>query len=356
MRNKIAIFLVVLFACIGSPVQAAIDSSGLEIAVAGDFTGEVGLEKDSEATDDFRAREVELIFFGPIDHQFDGLVSAAAHYESGETLFELHELTIGSSKLIPRSRFKLGQFFLGVGRLNRFHRHDWPFISAPKVHLEFFDAEGVIDRGGEFSMLPPLPFYLDITVGITSGWTYGHTHVEGEKPIMPTHYFRTSTFLEYDAISGMEIGLNYLRRKAANKTDTRLTGIDWVSKSRHEKYVRYLVQGELWNRQVTTEAGANEQTVGFYVYPQYGFNSELYLGVRFDGYSVLSRKNIFGEKESNFAQSIVPTLTYSSSEFAKFRLAYNQSSETVKGEEVSSDKSLEFQATFILGAHPAHDF
>src|SRR5690606_122720 len=97
---------------------------------------------------------------------------AAAHSEDGTYLFEVHEAYLKSSKLLNRVRMKLGQYFLGIGRLNRFHRHDWPFTLVPKVHSTFFDSngEGVVDTGVEVSWLIPASFFLEWTLGITNGW------------------------------------------------------------------------------------------------------------------------------------------------------------------------------------------
>src|SRR5690606_7614345 len=86
------------------------------------------------------------------------------------------------------------------------HRHDWPFISAPKVHSEFFDQEGVADSGLEYSVLLPTPFFLDLTLGATNGWTYGHAHTEGTKPRQPNQYVRLATYTDLPAKGGMEVG------------------------------------------------------------------------------------------------------------------------------------------------------
>ena len=94
------------------------DTTGLQISLAGDMIYDQGLNSSSSANEKMTMRGAEMTFYAPLDHRFDGVLSAAAHDENGETIFELHELHLGSTKMIPRSRFKIGQFFLGVGRLN----------------------------------------------------------------------------------------------------------------------------------------------------------------------------------------------------------------------------------------------
>jgi hypothetical protein len=183
--------------------------TGLDIAAAVDIAGQFGPE-GSRRID---AREAEFVFFAPIDHLFDGMLSFAAHKEPTGFFAEVHEAYIGSTKLIPRSRFRLGQFFLGFGRLNQFHRHDWPFTTAPKYHTQFFAFEAASDTGVEYSWLTPLPFYLDLTIGLTNGWTFGHAHGFGTFPQAPTHYLRALTYFDLPGKGGIQTGLNYVGRR-----------------------------------------------------------------------------------------------------------------------------------------------
>jgi MFS family permease len=101
---------------------------------------------------------------------------------------------------------------LGVGRLNQIHRHDWPFISAPRIHRELFGAESAIDSGFEVGSLLPSSFYLDLTAGVTSGFKFGHSHSDGARPNVPTHYLRAATYNELPRGGGMQTGLNFLSR------------------------------------------------------------------------------------------------------------------------------------------------
>ena len=72
-----------------------------------------GMNDTSLADEKLVMRGTEVTLFSPIDHRFDGKGSIAAHEEGGKTAFELHELLIESSKTIPRSQLKIGQFFFG---------------------------------------------------------------------------------------------------------------------------------------------------------------------------------------------------------------------------------------------------
>ncbi len=332
------------------------DGSGLKISAAVDSAGAFRLGKDDRATDRFDIREAELILVAPVDQTFDGVLSAAAHREAGVSVFEVHEAYLGSSKLIPRSQIRLGQFFLGVGRLNRFHRHEWPFIFAPKVQQEFFGAEGALDSGLEYSFLTPLPFFLEVSAGVTNGWTYGHAHDEGEKPRKPTHYGRAVTYASLPGSGGAQLGMNYMSRIAASGDRMTLGGLDLAAKWRHGGVLDLLLQGEVWQRTKTPRNGAVERSLGAYFFPQSALTSQFQFGILLDYYTVLTLKDLAGAKVSNSEQHVVPTLTYRASEFSTLRLAYDSSVAKQTAQADMKNQIAEVQATFMIGAHPAHDF
>lgn len=324
--------------------------TGLELSVAGDIVGTFGGASNNR----LEPREAEIQLYAPIDHLFDGIASLAAHNEKGQYFFEIHQLTIGSSKLISRTRFHLGQYFLGIGRLNRFHRHDWPFISAPKVQTSFFHKEGIRDSGIEFGYLFPTDLYLDLTVGVTNGWVYGHAHDEGTKPHVPTHYAKLATYADLFSDGGMQMALNYLGRKDNNGERVTLVGFDLTAKWRRDKLLRFLLQSEIWYRIQSPRSTPSERAVGLYVYPQIGLTETFYAGLRVDGFSVLSKRDASENWIGNYDYALVPTLSYKASEFSTVRMAYNFLDSFGQGQ--PSQHIFEVQAVFILGAHPSHDF
>ncbi len=339
--------------CLG---QAAGNGSGLSTMIAVDMIGDFRADRASESDDAFRPREVELGFYGPIDPTYDGVLTAAAHREGGAYLFELHEATIGSAKLIPMSSFRLGQFFLGIGRLNRFHRHDWPFISAPKVQEKFFGGEGILDQGAEYTVLLPTTAYLSLTTGVTAGWTYGHSHNEGKRPKVPTHYGRLATFFDVTDSLGVSLGGNVLGRKSSDEVTNQILGIDLVAKVRAGSFNRFLLQTEAWQRQTLQPGAQKAIDVGSYVYAQFGIDPNLALGTRLDYFSVTSLEDALGRKVTNYDAQVVPQIIYKNSEFASFKAAYNHEWSVQESKDDQVNRRYELQATFILGAHPAHDF
>jgi hypothetical protein len=333
------------------------DDSGLSLSLAGDMLYDQGLNEDSEAEEKLTMRGAELSFFSPIDHQFDGVLSAAAHDEGGETVFELHELYIENTKLIPQSSFKMGQFFLGVGRLNRFHQHDWLFTTAPKVHRSFFADEGVFDAGLEYSYFIPSESPFKITAGLTSGHRYGHAHSAGSKPKMPTHYLRLSHFHENKVIGAWEMGANYLGRTDEQDNKMSIAGLDFIYKEKTKRLASKTFQTEFWYKKETD--GQKEQTeqVGTYLFYDQLFTESTTLGLGLDLFKDLSKTNAITLKKINnvsYGQKL--QITYHSSEFLKLRPTFSHEFTREEGLTMEKDTRVELQLVFILGSHPAHEF
>lgn len=340
-----------------SPTTAAAgDGTGLQTSVAVDLAGKFDTTKNGDSKNRLDVREAEISLSAPIDHLFDGVLSLAAHQEQGASLFEIHEAFVGSTKLIPNTRFRLGQYFLGIGRLNQIHRHDWPFISAPKVHSSFFGEEGAMDSGGEVAVILPLPFYVETLVGLSNGWKYGHSHSEGKEPKQPMHYGRMVTYQDLPGDVGGQLGLNFLQRNDSEGQVTTIQGIDLVGKWMQASYVVFLLQSESWLRRTKAPHSEESEEFGTYLYGQYALNSQIALGLRGDYFTSLSLKDALGKKLENSDTGVVPTLTFKSSEFATWRIAYNHQQSQLQGSQTKTIPVAEIQSTFILGAHPAHAF
>lgn len=346
---------IIVFAIVGT-AKAEQNGTGLQISASVDIGGQVGLHPGSGATDRLDVREAEITLYAPADHLFDGSLSASAHSEGPIPQFELHEAYLGWTKLIPRSRFRVGQFFLGFGRLNQFHRHDWPFQTAPKVHREFFAPEGLLDSGFEYTFLVPTPFFLELTGGITNGYVYGHDHTAGAKPLVPTHYLRLVTYTGVMWNGGMQFGLNYLRRKGSEGTNRNIVGVDITGKWKEAGILQFLLQSEVWYREVTPKGGAAEKGLGFYVYPQYYIGENVFAGFRVDYFSNINLTDVTGATYKNFDLNFAPSINYKPSEFVTIRATYNHSFHYHATNYTGTERLFELQGIFILGAHPAHDF
>ncbi|QDK39093.1 outer membrane beta-barrel protein [Bdellovibrio sp. NC01] len=314
------------------------------------------LDLDNSDNNQLEIRSAEFMLYGAVDPYFDAVINFAAHNEDGEYKAELHEGYIGSTKLFNGFRFKAGTFFLGVGRLNQFHQHDWPFISAPRVQKEFFAEEGIHDTGLEMSYLLPTDSYWDITVGVTNGYQWGEDSPR-EKPRVPVHYIHPVTFIDLGANNGLQIGGTYLGRTDSTGLQTQLGGLDFVYKQKEGKFNRWFFQSEIWYQNQNSPDTDRSEKIGAYIYPEYGFSENWSLGLRMDAFSDLSQ-NFEGtnDRQKNLDYAFVPTLTFKTSEFATWRVAYTH--EVLNQAQMADqiDRKIELQFIAILGAHPAHAF
>ena len=350
--------LLFVFLSVVVLVTNANAETGLELSIAGDMAYNQGLSQDSSKGDEkLTVRGAELMFYAPVDVLFDGVLSAAAHDEGRQVVFELHELYLASSKLLPWSNFRVGQFFLSLGRLNRFHRHDWPFMDAPEVHRVFFGKEGVFDSGLEYGLVLPFKYTLNLTVGVTSGYRYGHSHTAGAKPKAPTHYLRFSSFFPFATTSGMDVGVSYLGRVDAQKNNMELVGLDLTAKWRGARKNKWLLQSEFWYKREQDIQDETSRELGLYVFNEFSMGESTKLGFRLDMFKNLSQVNALTEKKiNNIFYGGTAQATFISSEFAKIRTTLSHEFKREEGATMAKDTRLGLQFLFILGSHPAHDF
>lgn len=352
MKTPILLFFFIF----STTTSASFLDSGLEIGLAGDMLYAQGLNSTSSADEKLRLRGAELMLYGPVDHAWDGRLSIAAHDEAGQTNFQVHELFVENNHLLPFTSLKIGQYFLGIGRLNRFHQHDWPFTTAPKVHRDFLASEGVFDAGVETNTLFPTSLYLKLTLGLTSGYRYGHVHSAGTKPKTPTHYMRLNTFFPMRAASGVEWGASYLGRTNSQNEQTQLLGMDLTAKWRQGKVLRWMLMSEGWYRETSFVTSDRQKEVGMYGLVHYGYSQLSSLGLRLDGFKNLTQKNLLGRELNNITWGATALGTYKTSEFFTTRLSASHEFTRVEGSTDAKDTRLELQFVFIMGAHPAHEF
>lgn len=341
-------------------------SPNVNFSLSGDLVYDQGLNDESSAEEKFKIRSAEFIAYGAIDQTWDGVLTMVSHDLGGENIFEVHEIYVESTKLIPRSRLKIGQYFLGVGRLNRFHRHEWAFTEAPLVHEEFLSDEALFDTGAELGVLLPTSFLLDWTFGVTSGTTLGHGHEEGHghdgdeeeeeeehDENHPIFYTRLATFFDWGNNSGAELGTSFLRRKDEG-ADVSLVGLDFTAKKRFGSRIETLFQAELWYQNEKEES--SDEQFGFYLFVDKSLTERLFIGFRADYFDLLSYKNEDDEKVSHRDYAFTTQLTHKNSEFFQTRLSVTHSWEEIAGSTAEKDTRALFQLVFFLGAHPTHNF
>jgi hypothetical protein len=329
---------------------AAFTSGRVDRADAGTFAGRENR---------FFPREIELSLFGQIDPYARGEVriEAAEEFEDGER--ELHvglaEAHLTLLTLPFGTQAKLGLMRTRFGLLNQRHAHDLPQPDRPNVLVRFFGEEGLVESGGELTWVPAfLPFYLEGLVGVFNGdndEAFGHGSLRN-----PLVTGRVRTFFEFLETSALQLGASIGHGRTGDDEDQTLLGLD----------AKYKLTPEAWRHPLLTLAGeaiwswrdvpdgGDRNRFGAYAYAEVQPWRRLAAGVRYDWTEYLE------ERGSEWA--VEPYLAFLPSEFLRFRLAYkrtertNRSLFTAGNDDARRAHELFLQATFILGAHPAHAF
>jgi hypothetical protein len=322
----------------------AFTSSRVEHAQAGTFPG---------FENQFWPREVELSVFGQIDPyaRAEVRIEAGQEIENGQKTFNvtLAEANFTLQTLPFGTQAKIGLERLRFGLLNDVHEHDLPQTDRPNVLVNFLGPEGLVETGAEVTWIPPLPFYLQVLGGVFNGDNEviaGWGRFSG-----PLGTARVRSFFETERYGALQVGLSAATGETPQQNRTGLLDFDW-------KY-KYTPEG--WRHALVTLAGealvfrgrdANDATVtrwGLYTY------AELHPWERWVGGLRVDWSQFPSMPGSEWA--LEPYVTFLPSEFLKFRLAYKYtkySSATTLG--VSDANEVLVQASFILGAHPAHPF
>jgi len=346
----------------------------MDITAAVDIVGSWDNNKPQTTSNSLDVREAEFGFFGAVDQWGRGTLLIAAHNENGRYFFEIHEANIIFPFISRYLNLKLGRMFLDWGRLNRIHRHDWPFTMAPIVHQKLMAMEGVEDTGGELSILNPFLSRVtqELVIGITNGRYWGHTHSAGQNKNNPMMYVHLKNFIYLGNNWGTQFGGTAIRFEPDpdSRAERRQYGLDGVVRWNRGNLRSFMVMSELWYRENRFEDFRNPDTFqtesvpmdtqwGYYLFLEYQFHQLWVLGYRYDFFNVPNLRNSRGDYARNGVEANTFQITLRPSEFSYIRASIERRY-TV---DFSKKDAVEFvdyryyiQATYILGSHPAHQY
>jgi len=266
---------------------------------------------------------------------------------------------------------KLGQMRVRFGLTNQIHDHDLPFIDRPDVLVQFFGQDGLVEKGGEATWVPPLPFFLELLGGVFDGdneTAFGLGSIKN-----PLVTGRARTFFDLEDLGAIQFGVSVANGLQPDRLNNLILG--WDAKYKYVppgwQHPLLTVAGELLYqiRRVNAEAdGAPDaplqrQTlnrVGWYVFGEtqpvrFGLLSRFAPGLRYDWTEYATGPG--------HQWAVQPYLSFMPSEFLRFRVGYKHTQGNTPGcctsTGVGSARIKDeffFQSTFILGAHPAHPF
>jgi hypothetical protein len=358
-----------------------------DMGIAGDFIANVTsspVERDQVGTFAGREnrilpREIELSFFGQVDPYARAAVilEAAEDFEEGERALEfgLAEAYLELISLPWGFQVRGGRERLRFGLLNEFHLHDRPQPDSPVVLTRFFGEEGLTENGAELVWVAPLPVYLQAIVGIFDGdnedaFGYGSLR----DPLLSA---RLRTFFELGPAGALQLGVSGLYGRAADGPRASYVGVDAKYKYTPAGWSHALltVGGEVLfaHRKVSSavenggEGGgaavaqvrhirqdrgeavfATRDAYGYYVWADVQPWRQWLFGLRHDWTEFPTGPG--------HEWALEPYLAWMPSEFLRFRLGYKYTSRSDFGSGPDTLSELFFQATFLLGAHPAHPF
>jgi hypothetical protein len=346
----------------------------LDFGVVGDFVGNItqrNVEKAQAGTffgreNRFFPREVELMFFGQIDPYARGEVRIEAAEEFEDGARDLHlglaEAHLTLLTLPFGTQAKLGFLRNRFGLLNERHREALPQTDQPNVLTRFLGEEGLRESGAEVSWVAPLPFYLEALAGVFNGDNedaFGRGSLKA-----PLVTGRLRTFFELGDAHALQLGVSGASGETPDKRRSTLAGVDLKYKLTPEgwRHALLTVAGEALysNRRVDVfnDAGAGEDRTrkrfGWYAYAEVQPWQRWVGGVRYDWTQF--------PLDPGREWAVEPYIAFLPSEFLRFRLAYKHTdrSHRVTGPDDRGSArvfdEILFQATFFLGAHPAHPF
>ena len=354
-----------------------------DMGIAGDFIGNLtqrNVQKNAGGTfsgleNRFFPREIELSLFGQIDPYARAEVRLEAGEESrgGDVSVNLAEAYLELMTLPFGTQARMGQMRNRFGLTNAIHEHDLPFIDRPNVYVQFFGQEGLVEKGVEATWVPPLPFFVEVLGGVFNGdndVAFGRGSLQ-----FPLVTGRVRTFFDLDEWGAFQLGASIANGQTPDQLNSQIIGFDAKYKYRPEgwPHALFTVGGEfLYSiRQVlvTDPAAAvpvqqkrTREHDGWYAYGEVqpfrvGALSRWALGFRYD----------WTQYPANPGRewAVQPYLSFMPSEFLRFRFGYKHTERSEccsylgfqnnGGSAKSVDEWL-LQATFILGAHPAHPF
>jgi len=340
-----------------------------DMGLTGDFVGNLvqrNVQKAQAGTfsgqeNRFFPREVELSLFGQIDPyaRADVRIEAGEETAGAESGVNLAEATITLLALPYGTQAKIGQMRNRFGWSNPIHEHDLPWVDRTDVYRIFFGPEGLVEKGGEATWVPDfLPFYVEALGGVFNGdneTAFGYGRINN-----PLATGRVRAFFELTDTMGLQIGTSVASGETPDRLQSTLVGYDVKYKFRPEGWLHPLLtlssEGIYSIRQVENSAGdkRTRDRFGAYGWAEVQPWRRWAMGTRYDWTQYPTNPG--------HQWAVEPYVTFMPSEFLRFRLAYKHTERSSReGFDLNggSGRIMDewfLQATFVLGAHPAHPF
>ena len=282
-------------------------------------------------------------------------------------------------------QLRLGQLYHRFGRFNAKHLHTWQFVDSVAPASRLLGAEGLGGISGEVSWLMPLPWYLLLSVALTTptgshsfvgdGTRKSSYHIRDPRHLL--YVFHLASFFELSAAWGLSLGLSYAigpnNSGGYHLNMTQLFGVDLFLKYRplRKPYSEIRLTAEGYGRLMQVPG---DQLFDWGVYAQLAFrlSKRWFLALRYDTVQIGNSERLL---DFDFAQAAsdpdFPTtlddqhrgslaLSWQPTHFSQIRIQYNHNwtrrlDDGHPGDfKLSHEVFLQLQGN--IGAHGAHPY
>ena len=345
------------------------------------------------AENGFNLNYAELVLSSSVDPFFT--MDGVFHFSPNGVAIE--ELYFTSTALGHGLRAKGGKFNSNFGYLNEQHHHSWSFNDMALVYESFLGMHGINETGLQLQWTAPTDTYLMLGAELLQGdnekmfgnnsmhlseLNAANSDIESEDaPSMFVAYAKTSFDIEDTTILA---GLSYAQGSSridhtedeegphAFSGDSKLYGADLVVKHYFDSYSSLTWQSEWLSRDmdgkqynldettlaVTSSPDLTKTQSGYYTQLIYALDKTWKFGARYDNiYQNDVEANGIDLDKPKDLDKYSAMIEYNTSEFARFRLQYNQNN-ALYNEDGNQEKvkTIILQANISIGAHGAHSF
>lgn len=353
--KKILVALIMISGIV-TPVRAQQSQAGAgsakvlnpDISVISNFLGSYNF--DAQKKGRFDLDEAEFSFQSNVDPYSRADVFLSVTPDGAE----IEEGFLTLLKLPGRFGAKIGKMRANFGKVNTQHTHLVPYTDRPLPVVQYFGPEGLVEVGMSVSRTLPVPFFLEATAEAFSGdneVAFGSG--DFKKPLFVGHL---KAFWNLGEASNLEVGASAAHGFGPEPDFTRnlIGGADFTF--RYKPLLTAIYRSFLWRNEFfyrrPFNIGSNLVARGFYSFLQYQSGRRWYWGARFD--FAQEPENDFLTSGKTFHQlAFAGIITFTPSEFSRFRLQYRQTDDNAGGKAVHE---ILFQTNFSIGAHGAHVF
>ena len=294
----------------------------------------------------FRSHGLEMVIMGKINPNAMVMAYVTNHLSGGTSAEEFYVNFENPSKFI--SSYKFGYFRPNFGIINTQHEHTYNFMNSPKSISRLFGNHGWASLGASSQITLPLKWDSYINISILQG-SFGenvnlnsHNHNQAISSSDSVGGFSYLARLDQSYFitksTNIALGLNYLSGR-----DKESRSVDFVLKSRADKYQYFLIQSEYYSSKISSKNHGiafhpDEELATGYVIVGKQFDKKYHFGFIADHFSY----RLMGEKSAalGFYGAIAPF-----DDSIVFRIKYVNEPDTNNG------NYLALSAVWSLGSH-----